>query len=249
MRNFSLDITSKGNYNISELLKAYDNSYKTIKESFDNTEANHKLLVSIDYSVKSRDNNVLTLVAYFYFGKYGVYLPRGDWRIYGGQSGHGGRCGIYTYINYEASDRIEQEEFAHNTIHNLDVFFTDIENNVDIANNITMTTTAANFNYTPYTPSWYYFEGFINTTQNPNYQWSNCLTVYYMDQYESNIKELSDLLVTYKGKSIVLFDLVSDFMSKWIQGDSWLAQFICPEAVIFANSHPRIYSQANDFIQ
>jgi hypothetical protein len=242
-----IDIPDDGNYNISKLLGAYDKSLNIISEKYDNIEADHKLLVSVDYSIKNRDNKVLTLVAYIYFGKFGVYLPRGDWKIFGGDYGQGGICGTNTYLNYGATDRLEQEEFSANLIHQLDVFFTDKEYVTDMANGLTVMNNS--FNYSPYNAGWLYGEGPINITQNPNYAWASCLTTYYMDQYELDIKEMSHQLVVATNKSVILFDVWVLINSNNTSNGLLNSHFMNAKTVKVGVAHPRSHGQLMNFIQ
>ena len=243
----NIDVPDNGSYNISEILEAYDISYSLIKNKFDEIEAEHKLLVSVDYSIKSRENNVLTMVAYIYFGKFGVHLPSGDWKIFGGDYGQGGICGTNTYLNYDACDRLEQEEFASNVIHQLNVFFTSREYVTDMANGLYVMNNS--FNYSPYNTGWLYAEGPINVSQNPNFTFASCLTTYYMDQYELDVSEISHQVGVATNKSVIIFDL-GVFIRSTYTSSGWLSSHgMAAYEVRVGKAHPRLIEQVLDFIQ
>ncbi len=198
-----MNLTSGDDVNILEILDAYDYAIDELTDYFEAIEEDEKFFISIDFTTVEDDGGNIDLVGYFYFGFSKIILPNGDWKVTGGQFGQGGICNTSTYLNYDATDKLQQELFNANSIHQLNVFFTNISTQVECEQYGVID---QSFTYSPAEISVLYHE----------YQWigsnfMDCLPLSYMNTYENNIIPSINNINNDFNKNVFVEDVFWDF--------------------------------------
>jgi hypothetical protein len=249
--SIGIDLDVNQESNIVNLQTGFDAIYAEIADNFLNISASHKFFIGIDIEIdedNSSESNLQLNYKYF-IGKFDMNLPDGDWMITGGDWGAGGLYGGNgTYANYDGSDKLEQEIFAINSLHQVSgVFYVDQAFiGYPYPNTIPYD---PNFNFTPF-ESWFtYSEVYANWL--PQYQNSpqTYINQNIMDEY---ISYLPDVLSYTDAQNTNKRIYIEDFLfstntiviggsvphHRWYEG--WFYE---------ATSHPRLNDPSQNLYQ
>jgi hypothetical protein len=190
--HINIELNENQESNIIDLQNSFDEIYTEIKDSFDIIDASHKFFIGIDIEIDFENSTESNLqLSYKYFiGKFDVYLPDGDWMITGGDWGAGGLYGGNgTYANYDGTDKLEQEIFAINTLHQVSGQFYVDQSFIGFPYPNTIPYDP-NFNFTPFQPWFTYSQVYANWL--PQYQNSpqTYINKNIMDEYISYLPDV-----------------------------------------------------------
>lgn len=230
---------SNGRINIIEIQNEFDLTLDTLTLGFNSIESESKFLLSVDYKVIGSNTNVVKMIVYFYFGVFSTTLPDGDWVIEGGEYGNGGLCGTTTYQNFDGTDKLEQEIFNANTIHQLNVGFTNIASNTPLGNYYSIN---INFNYTPCE-----IEVMYDQIEWAPANFLTCLGINHMNIYEENM--VNTMINYHQGtqRSFIVEDIQWHFLLVQPGIDPYRHMYW--DFITTGNAYPRIYDPKNDYYE
>ncbi|MCF8299365.1 MAG: hypothetical protein K9J13_17585 [Saprospiraceae bacterium] len=231
-----MNIQSGDDVNILAILEAYDEALDALETAFESIDEDDKFFVVIDFELVE-ESAYIDLEANYYFGYNQIALPDGDWKVTGGQYGTGGVCNTSTYLNYDATDKLEQELFNSNSIHQLDVFFTDIAWEGECE---TYGMSDPNFSYPPAEESVLYQEKQWNASN-----FMTCLPQNHMGTYEASIIPVISIINTTFNKTVFFEDVYWTFVLVNTLTDPY--HHLHSLDVQMGNAHPRLYSPSGMF--
>ncbi len=229
-----LDINANSNETVSinEIQTKIDLVLETLTTKFNSLEEEHKFLVWQNYKVISTENLETRVCVYYYFGLLNTQLPDGIWKIKGGDFNQGGICGTNSFLNYDATDKLEQDVFNADPIHQLDVFF--IESNISVVNYIAVNTSVS---YTPCDVGLLYHQTDWDATN-----FLTCLNLNLMNIYKGNLINTMNNYHQGTQNSFVLLDI------QWaayqvIPGQMKAERFHHIDQLITGRAYPRIRNE------
>ena len=236
-----INLNPNNGLNIIEIQSKFDLTLEVLTSKFNSIKSEHKFLVSVDYKIVKGENGILKLAAFYYFGQFDIYLPDGMWAPAGGEWGIGGyRANINSQtslVDYDATNKIEQELFAANFVHEIDVFYTDQE---DYSGGGFI---LLPFDYAPCEINYLYEEYFCSD--------GSCAPMAWLEEeriniYIGNILPTLDYAIQTTDKHVFIQDIIWSF---------WLVSMPMPyhhyhyyEAKI-GKMHPRTYGPQDNYIQ